>query len=51
MTFLYAEEDKEKTTFVTPWETFCYKVMPFGLKIISATYQRAIVTFFHDMMH
>lgn len=27
-----AAEDKEKTTFITPWGTFCYKVMPFGLK-------------------
>ncbi|KAK5813096.1 hypothetical protein PVK06_028542 [Gossypium arboreum] len=25
-------EDMEKTTFVTMWGTFCYKVMPFGLK-------------------
>jgi len=46
-----AEEDKEKTTFVTPWGTFCYKVMPFGLKNAGATYQRAMVTLFHDMMH
>jgi hypothetical protein len=45
------EEDKEKTTFVTPWGTFCYKVMPFGLKNAGATYQRAMVTLFHDMMH
>jgi len=22
----------EKTTFITLWGTFCYKVMPFGLK-------------------
>ena len=29
-----AEEDMEKTTFITPWGTFCYKVMPFGLKNI-----------------
>ena len=29
----------------------CYKVMPFGLKNIGATYQRAMVTLFHDMMH
>ena len=27
-----APEDMEKTTFVTQWGTFCYKVMPFGLK-------------------
>ena len=46
-----AEEDKEKTTFVTPWGTFCYKVMPFGLKNAAATYQRAMVTLFYDMMH
>ncbi|RDX70256.1 hypothetical protein CR513_50523, partial [Mucuna pruriens] len=48
---LMAEEDREKTTFVTLWGTFCYKVMPFGLKNAGATYQRAMVTLFHDMMH
>jgi hypothetical protein len=25
-------EDKEKTTFITPYGVFCYQVMPFGLK-------------------
>ncbi|KAA3483325.1 hypothetical protein EPI10_005509 [Gossypium australe] len=25
-------EEMDKTTFVTMWGTFCYKVMPFGLK-------------------
>ncbi|XP_056169085.1 uncharacterized protein LOC130138612 [Syzygium oleosum] len=45
------EEDKSKTSFITPWGTFCYKVMPFGLKNAGATYQRAMVTLFHDMMH
>jgi hypothetical protein len=25
--------------------------MPFGLKNTRATYQRAMVTFFHDMIH
>ena len=48
---LMAEEDREKTTFITEWGTFCYKVMPFGLKNAGATYQRAMVTLFHDMMH
>jgi hypothetical protein len=46
-----APDDMEKTTFITPWGTFCYKVMPFGLKNVGATYQRAMVTLFHDMMH
>jgi len=32
-----AQEDKEKTTFVTPWGTLYYKVMSFGLKNIGAT--------------
>ena len=46
-----APEDMEKTTFLTMWGTFCYKVMPFGLKNAGATYQRAMVTLFHDKMH
>jgi len=32
-----ANEYKEKTTFVTPLRTFCYKVMLFGLKNVGAT--------------
>ena len=46
-----APEDIEKTTFITLWGTFCYKVMSFGLKNAGATYQKAMVTLFHDMMH
>ena len=46
-----ASEDMEKTTFLTMWGTFCYKVMPFGLKNAEAMYQKAMVTLFHDMMH
>ena len=46
-----APEDMEKTTFVTQWGIFCYKVMPFGLKNAGETYQRAMVALFHDMIH
>ncbi|RDX93523.1 hypothetical protein CR513_24202, partial [Mucuna pruriens] len=46
-----AQEDREKTTFVTTWGTFCYKVMPFGLKNARMTYQRAMMALFHEMMH
>ena len=46
-----APEDMEKTTFVTQWGTFCYKVMPFGMKNTCATYQYAMVALFHDMIH
>ena len=46
-----ALENREKTAFVTMWGTFCYKIMLFGLKNTGATYQRAMVTLFHDMMH
>ena len=34
------ETDQENTSFVTSQGLFCYKVMPFGLKNASATYQR-----------
>ena len=46
-----ASEDMEKTTFLMMRGTFCYKVMPFRLKNAGTTYQRAMVTLFHDMMH
>ena len=46
-----APEDMDKTTFVTQWGTFCYKVMSSGLKNAGATYQRAMVALFHDMIH
>ncbi|WRX14587.1 Reverse transcriptase domain - like 10 [Theobroma cacao] len=46
-----APKDMEKMTFVTMWGMFCYKVMPFRLKNAGATYQRAMVALFHDMMH
>src|SRR4051812_39303889 len=33
------EEDKEHTSFITPYGVFCYRTMPFGLKNVGATYQ------------
>ena len=35
---LMAPKDMEKTTFIIEWGTYCYKVMPFGLKNAEATY-------------
>ncbi|KNA04804.1 hypothetical protein SOVF_196320, partial [Spinacia oleracea] len=46
-----AEEDMEKTTFITQWGTYCYTVMPFGLKNAGATYQRIATSIMSDMIH
>ena len=37
-----APEDREKTSFITPYGAFCYVTMLFGLKNAVATYQRCI---------
>ena len=44
-------DDMEKITFVTMWGIFCYKVILFGLKNAETTYQKAMVTLFHDIIH
>ena len=44
-----APKDMEKTS--TPWGTYYYKVMPFGLKNAGATYQHAATTLLHDLIH
>jgi hypothetical protein len=31
-------EDREKTTFTTPWGTFMYAKMPFGLMKVGETF-------------
>ncbi|KAL6335830.1 hypothetical protein AAG906_040546 [Vitis piasezkii] len=51
MLILMAPKNIEKTSFITEWGTYCYRVMPFGLKNAEATYQRVATTLFHDMMH
>ena len=35
-------DDEEKTSFVKAQGTYCYRVMPFGLKNAGATYQRLV---------
>ncbi|XP_059650257.1 uncharacterized protein LOC132296026 [Cornus florida] len=42
--------DEEKTSFVTERGTYCYKVMPFGLKNVGATYQMLISKIFKSQM-
>jgi hypothetical protein len=34
---LVAEEDKAKTIFIIPWETYAYVRIPFGMKNVRAT--------------
>jgi hypothetical protein len=34
------KEDEEKMAFITPYDVFCYQVMPFDIKNAGATYQR-----------
>jgi hypothetical protein len=36
------QDDKEKTVFTTPWGTFMYDKMRFGLMNAGATFQRAM---------
>ena len=42
--------DQEKTSFITPRGTYCYRVMPFGLKNAGATYQRMVTKMFGHMI-
>jgi hypothetical protein len=35
-------DDRENTTFTTPWGTFMYEKIPFGLINVGATFQRAM---------
>ena len=43
-------DDQEKTSFVTAQETYCYRVMPFGLKNAGATYQRLVNRMFQKQI-
>ncbi|GJR73242.1 reverse transcriptase domain-containing protein [Tanacetum coccineum] len=43
-------QDHDKTTFTCPYGTFAYRRMPFGLCNAPETFQRCMVTIFHDMI-
>ena len=35
-------DDEEKTTFVTPFDVYCYIKMPLGLKNVGSTYKKCV---------
>jgi hypothetical protein len=41
--------DQYKIAFKTPWGTFSYCIMPFGLKNACPMFQRAMTYVFHDL--
>ena len=43
-------DDQEKTSFVTGQGTYCYRVMPFGLKNAGVTYQRLVNRMFQEQI-
>ena len=43
-------DDQEKTSFVMGQGTYCYRVMPFGLKNAGATYQRLVNRMFQKQI-
>jgi hypothetical protein len=44
------ETDQEKASFITERGLYCYKMMPFGLKNVGATYQRLVNKMFQDQI-
>ncbi|KAI5329272.1 hypothetical protein L3X38_028669 [Prunus dulcis] len=44
------KDDKAKTSFIIERGTYCYKVMPFGLKNAGATYQRLVNKIFKEQI-
>ena len=44
-------KDYDKTTFTSPWGTFAYRVLPFGLCNAPATFQRVVLSIFSELVH
>ena len=42
--------NQEHTSFITDRELYCYKVMPFGLKNVGATYQHLVNMMFKEQI-
>jgi hypothetical protein len=42
------EFDQHATSFITPFDMFCYVTMPFGLRNAGATYQQCMLYVFED---
>jgi hypothetical protein len=45
------KEDEEKTSFITPFGTFCFVRMPERLKNAGCTFSRMIATILHPQIH
>ncbi|GAA0163583.1 hypothetical protein LIER_19412 [Lithospermum erythrorhizon] len=43
-------EDEVKIAFITEYGFYCWKVMPFGLKNIGATYERMVNSIFTTLI-
>ena len=43
-------DDQEKTSFATAQGTYCYRVIPFGLKNVEATYQKLVNRMFQKQI-
>ena len=44
------ESDQLTTSFITPFGSFCYITMLFGLKNVGATYQHCMLKCFGDLI-
>jgi hypothetical protein len=44
------KEDKDKTSFITPFRTFCFVRMPEGLKNAGCTFSRMIAIVLHPQL-
>jgi hypothetical protein len=44
------DADQEKKAFITDRGLYCYKMIPFGLKKVGATYQRLVNKMFRDQI-